>query len=165
MKNKLRRIAAAAALCAGVCLTATGQIPPAITPDPEIEANIQKLLKKMTLDEKVGQMCEITIDVVTDFERSRDGGRGGEDARQRRESKLLHSHDNSTPLIIYSVFSARLQSRVAANVNSAQVTRARREYRAWEKLSERSAGLNQAKTARKDDARVRTMHPVHFAAA
>lgn len=25
--------------------------------------------------------------------------------------------------------------------------------------------LNQTKTARKDDARVRTMHPVHFAAA
>ena len=73
MKNKLRRIAAAAALCAGVCLTATGQTPPAITPDPEIEANIQKLLKKMTLDEKVGQMCEITIDVVTDFPKSRDG--------------------------------------------------------------------------------------------
>ena len=73
MKNKLKRIAAAAALCAGVCLTATGQTPPAITPDPEIEANIQKLLKKMTLDEKVGQMCEITIDVVTDFPKSRDG--------------------------------------------------------------------------------------------
>ena len=73
MKNKLRRIAAAAALCAGVCLTATGQTPPAITPDHEIEANIQKLLKKMTLDEKVGQMCEITIDVVTDFPKSRDG--------------------------------------------------------------------------------------------
>ena len=73
MKNKLRRIAAAAALCAGVCLTATGQTPPAITPDPEIEANIQKLLKKMTLDEKVGQMCEITIDVVADFPKSRDG--------------------------------------------------------------------------------------------
>ena len=74
MKNKLRRIAAAAALCAGVCLTATGQTPPAITPDPEIEANIQKLLKKMTLDEKVGQMCEITIDVVTDFDKSRTDG-------------------------------------------------------------------------------------------
>ena len=56
-------------------------------------------------------------------------------------------------------------SLTSRNVNSAQVTRARREYRAWEKLSERSAGLNQAKTARKDDARVRTMHPVHFAAA
>lgn len=43
------------------------EITPAIPADPQIEANIEILLKKMTLEEKVGQMCEITIDVVTDF--------------------------------------------------------------------------------------------------
>lgn len=43
------------------------EIAPAIPADPQIEANIEILLKKMTLEEKVGQMCEITIDVVTDF--------------------------------------------------------------------------------------------------
>ena len=61
-------------LCASACVSSAGQtVPPAITPDPEIEANIQKWLKQMTLDEKVGQMCEITIDVVTDFEKSKNG--------------------------------------------------------------------------------------------
>ncbi|MCD7817154.1 MAG: glycoside hydrolase family 3 C-terminal domain-containing protein, partial [Bacteroides sp.] len=30
-------------------------------------------LKKMTLEEKIGQMCEITVDVVTDFPGSKDG--------------------------------------------------------------------------------------------
>ena len=49
-------------------------VQPAITPDPQIEANIQQWLKKMTLEEKIGQMCEITIDVVTDFEESRKKG-------------------------------------------------------------------------------------------
>lgn len=62
-----------AALCAGGCLNGAAQVRPAIPADPEIEAKIQAWLGKMTIEEKVGQMCEITIDVVTDFERSRDG--------------------------------------------------------------------------------------------
>ena len=60
-------------MCAGAIASAVGQTAPAITSDPVIEANIQQWLKKMTLEEKIGQMCEITIDVVTDFEKSRDG--------------------------------------------------------------------------------------------
>lgn len=47
---------------------------PAIPSDPEIEANIKNWLDKMTLEEKVGQMCQITIDVVTDFEQSKEKG-------------------------------------------------------------------------------------------
>ena len=39
-----------------------------------VEANIRQWLKKMTLEEKIGQMCEITIDVVTDFEASKKNG-------------------------------------------------------------------------------------------
>ena len=39
---------------------------PAIPSDPEIEGKIEKLLKGMTLEEKIGQMCELTIGVVTD---------------------------------------------------------------------------------------------------
>ena len=42
--------------------------------DPVIEAHIQEWLKKMTLEEKIGQMCEITIDVVSDFEASKKNG-------------------------------------------------------------------------------------------
>lgn len=60
-------------MCAGAIVSATGQTAPAIKPDPVIEANIQQWLKKMTLEEKIGQMCEITIDVVTDFDKSRNG--------------------------------------------------------------------------------------------
>lgn len=60
-------------MCAGTIASAVGQTAPVIPSDPVIEANIQQWLKKMTLEEKIGQMCEITIDVVTDFEKSRDG--------------------------------------------------------------------------------------------
>ena len=74
MKN-FKKLALASVLCTGVCLTAGGQKPaPAIPSDPVIEAHIQKWLKKMTLEEKIGQMCEITIDVVSDFEASKKNG-------------------------------------------------------------------------------------------
>ncbi|MGM9804777.1 MAG: glycoside hydrolase family 3 N-terminal domain-containing protein [Muribaculaceae bacterium] len=43
------------------------QVKPAIAPDAKIEKKIDALLSKMTLDEKVGQMCEITIDKLTDY--------------------------------------------------------------------------------------------------
>ena len=48
----------------GLVLTATAQttVAPAIPRDEKIEQQIETLLKKMTLDEKVGQMCELTID-------------------------------------------------------------------------------------------------------
>ena len=74
MKN-LKNIVLASVLCTGACLSAQGQtVPPAIPSDPQIEANIQEWLKKMTLEQKIGQMCEITIDVVTDFKASRKNG-------------------------------------------------------------------------------------------
>ena len=37
-----------------------------IKSDPKIEQKIEKTLKKMTLEEKIGQMAELTIDVVQD---------------------------------------------------------------------------------------------------
>ena len=73
--KKFKKLALASVLFTGVCLTAGGQKPaPAIPSDPVIEAHIQEWLKKMTLEEKVGQMCEITIDVVSDFEASKKNG-------------------------------------------------------------------------------------------
>ena len=39
----------------------------------DYEERIKELLGKMTLEEKIGQMCEITVDVVTDFPGSKDG--------------------------------------------------------------------------------------------
>lgn len=62
MKSKLLT------LLIGTLLTGcTGKQPvPAIPSDPETEAKIEKLLGNMTLEEKIGQMCELTIGVVTD---------------------------------------------------------------------------------------------------
>lgn len=71
MKN-IRILAMASVVCAG-CLSGMAQSLPAIPSDPVIEANIQEWLKKMTLEEKIGQMCEITVDVVTDFPGSKEG--------------------------------------------------------------------------------------------
>ncbi len=41
--------------------------PPAIPGDPEIEKQIEAVLAKMTLEEKIGQMTELAIDVLGDF--------------------------------------------------------------------------------------------------
>ncbi|MCM1153577.1 MAG: glycoside hydrolase family 3 C-terminal domain-containing protein [Muribaculum sp.] len=39
-------------------------VPPAIPSDPAMEAKIQKQLSRMSLDDKVGQMCEVVVDFV-----------------------------------------------------------------------------------------------------
>ncbi|NDV95921.1 beta-glucosidase [Dysgonomonas sp. 521] len=53
-------------LAAGSILAATAQttVAPAIPRDEKIEQQVEALLKKMTLDEKVGQMCELAIDAI-----------------------------------------------------------------------------------------------------
>ncbi len=58
--------AMAVAAMTAATLNANTAVTPAIPADPKMEAKIQELLSKMTLEEKIGQMCEITIDVVTD---------------------------------------------------------------------------------------------------
>ncbi|MCF0185407.1 MAG: glycoside hydrolase family 3 C-terminal domain-containing protein [Bacteroidaceae bacterium] len=57
----------AAALCLSIAALAQGQIKPAIPYNAEIEAKVEALLSKMTLEQKIGQMCEITVDVATDW--------------------------------------------------------------------------------------------------
>jgi len=55
--------------CATVLITLTAcsgtrrQATPAITPDKEIEKRVQNTLDDMTLQEKVGQMCQLKVDV------------------------------------------------------------------------------------------------------
>ncbi|MCM1319940.1 MAG: glycoside hydrolase family 3 C-terminal domain-containing protein [Muribaculaceae bacterium] len=39
-------------------------VPPAIAPDPALEARVQQIVGNMSLDDKVGQMCEVVIDLV-----------------------------------------------------------------------------------------------------
>lgn len=50
----------------GLVLTATAQtkVAPAIPRDEKIEQQIETFLKKMTLEEKIGQMTELTIDLL-----------------------------------------------------------------------------------------------------
>lgn len=76
MKN-ISKFAVASMLCTGALLQTGCQqqkASPAIPSDPQIEENIKQWLDKMTLEEKIGQMCQITIDVVTDFDASRKNG-------------------------------------------------------------------------------------------
>ena len=42
-------------------------VEPAFPQDPAMEAEIQKMLSTMTLEEKVGQMCELTLGTVKDY--------------------------------------------------------------------------------------------------
>ncbi len=60
-----KRILVFAAL-AVTLLSASAQKPvaPVIPADPKIEKNIEKTLKKMTLDEKIGQMTQLAIDLL-----------------------------------------------------------------------------------------------------
>ena len=51
-----------------VSLSTMATTKPCIPADPKIEAQVEAKLSKMTLDEKVGQMCELTIESVTDYE-------------------------------------------------------------------------------------------------
>lgn len=60
-------ILATTVLSLSMATTVCSQVQPAIPSDARIEKNVESLLKKMTLEEKVGQMCEITVDVITDF--------------------------------------------------------------------------------------------------
>ena len=70
-------------LAANVWSAGAQQVAPAIPRDEKIEQQVESLLQKMTLDEKIGQMCELTIDVLQD--RS-----GGQDAKDFRLSEGLH---------------------------------------------------------------------------
>ena len=54
---------------------------PAIPRDEQIERQVEQTLARLSLDEKIGQMCELTIDVITDGQ-SRDF-RLNEDALQK----------------------------------------------------------------------------------
>ena len=51
---------------------ASNVVEPVIKSDAEMEKKIEKILSDMTIEEKIGQMTQITVDVVTDFT-SKDG--------------------------------------------------------------------------------------------
>lgn len=57
----------------GILNAAAQKVKPAIPFDSKIEAQVETTLSKMSLDEKIGQMCEITVDVITDVPGSANG--------------------------------------------------------------------------------------------
>lgn len=74
MKNLMTWLSSAAMVVAGgmvlgSCQSGRGNVRPAIPQDKDVEAQVEKALKALSLDEKIGQMCELTIDVITDMSR------------------------------------------------------------------------------------------------
>ena len=67
-------------IAATLTAMAQGVIKPAISPDAQLEAKIEKTLAKMTLDEKIGQMLELNLDVM--------GGYGANGKWQLNETML-----------------------------------------------------------------------------
>ena len=53
-----------AAACLAMAIQAQNSVKPAIPRDAALEAKVEKTLKKMTLDEKIGQMLELNLDVM-----------------------------------------------------------------------------------------------------
>lgn len=49
------------------CSSGTQSEQRAIPSDPDVESKVEQVLNKLSLDEKIGQMCELTIDVITDM--------------------------------------------------------------------------------------------------
>ena len=72
----------AAALCLSVTAMAQNKVKPAIPYNAEIEAKVKATLSAMTLDQKIGQMCEITVDVVTDWS-NRDAWKVSQDGMKK----------------------------------------------------------------------------------
>ena len=66
IKKSISLTAIAAAMLVTACQSGK-QAAPAIPADPKIEARISEILSKMSLEDKVGQMCELAVDLYTDY--------------------------------------------------------------------------------------------------
>ena len=66
----MKKIFVAFCLLFNAGLSYSQVVQPAIPYDPQMEAKIQQLIERMTLEEKIGQMSQITIGVVTENEHS-----------------------------------------------------------------------------------------------
>ena len=66
--KRLYILFAAMAACVGLASCGGNAVEPAIPADPEIEKALEKTLAGMTLEEKVGQMTEIAIDMLGHWE-------------------------------------------------------------------------------------------------
>ena len=62
--NLIKRLAIGAALFTFHFSLFTALAQPAIPRDAKLEAKVEKTLAKMTLDEKIGQMLELNLDII-----------------------------------------------------------------------------------------------------
>ena len=60
----MKKLSLAALPLLAVACTGKVDIAPAIPADKAIETRVNDILSQMTLDDKVGQMCEVNIDLV-----------------------------------------------------------------------------------------------------
>ena len=57
-------IVSAVLICLLASCNRTPEVAPAIARDPYVEAKVEKVLRKMTLEEKIGQMTQIAITAI-----------------------------------------------------------------------------------------------------
>ena len=86
------------------------EAPRAIPQDKEIEAKIEKLLSKMTLEEKVGQMTQLTSEIVLEKGTNNVSKKGEELIRKYKIGSILNTMDGvaATPAE-YRTFIKQLQ--------------------------------------------------------
>lgn len=63
----MKKLLTIGAVCCAMAAAAQSQVPfktPVIPADPALEARVEKTLSKMTLEEKIGQMTELQIDLI-----------------------------------------------------------------------------------------------------
>lgn len=65
----MKKLWIATMVLAGICTMGcsrqgNGSVPPAIPVDQEIESQVKKIVSGMSLEDKVGQMCEVVVDLV-----------------------------------------------------------------------------------------------------
>ena len=65
---KKRTLTSIIICCAVGVVLAQNSVAPAIPRDAKLEAKIEKTLKKMTLDEKIGQMLELNLDIMGKYD-------------------------------------------------------------------------------------------------
>ena len=61
---KISNLAASAAIIGAIASSCSGNVDPVIKRDAELEANVERVLGKMTLEDKIGQMVQINISEI-----------------------------------------------------------------------------------------------------
>lgn len=66
----MRKLTVTLGIAAASVGVVSATVPPAIKPDPALEKQVERIVGGMTLEQKIGQMCEVTIDVIAPDKRN-----------------------------------------------------------------------------------------------